>query len=72
MIATGGTMKSYTCEGCYGEVSSDRAFLRSINLRTLAWCRDCWFERHPELGIVPQQRQAPAAETAARRWKLQG
>lgn len=62
-------MTRYTCEGCYGEVDPAQAFLRSINLRTLAWCRNCWFERHPELGVMPQQRQAPAAETATRRWK---
>ena len=43
-------MMSYTCEGCYGEVSLDQAFLRSINLRTLAWCRSCWLERHRSSG----------------------
>jgi len=59
-----GISMSHTCDRCHATVSLDRAFLRSVNLRTVAWCRDCWAATH-ELARVPEQRQP---ERAPRRW----
>jgi hypothetical protein len=56
---------TYTCDSCHQTVSLDGGFFRSVNLRTVAWCRDCWFAKHADLR-VPQQRQAE--ETSSRRW----
>jgi hypothetical protein len=60
---------TYSCDTCHAPVSADQAFVRSINLRSVAWCRSCWAARHPELQI-PVQRQASATEPAPapRRW----
>ena len=58
---------SYTCDTCQRSVELDNAFLRSVNLRTVAWCRDCWFAKHD--GLIPQQRQAPQADRSSR-WRL--
>ena len=63
----------YTCDTCQCVVSLDEGFFRSVNLRTVAWCRPCWLARHADLGIPAQRRppeQAPAAERAERRWLL--
>ena len=55
----------YTCDDCHRAVALDGAFLRSVNLRTVAWCRDCWFAKHTDL--IPQQRQAPQSDRTSRR-----
>jgi hypothetical protein len=62
---------TYTCDTCQDCVTADAAFVRSINLRTVAWCRACWAARHPELPMIPVQRQ-PSSEQPAprRRWAL--
>jgi hypothetical protein len=57
----------YSCDTCQCPVTQDDGFFRSVNLRTVAWCRACWVARHPGLG-VPAQRQAPEAESRPRRW----
>jgi hypothetical protein len=65
----------YSCDTCHRPLEFDEGFFRSINLRTVAWCRDCWVARHADLGI-PAQRQAPeedrAEERAKRRWSARG
>jgi hypothetical protein len=53
----------YTCDTCHCPVSLDEGFFRSVNLRTVAWCRDCWLARHTELGI-PGQRQGSDPQPA--------
>jgi hypothetical protein len=69
----------HTCDACQCVVSPDEGFFRSVNLRTVAWCRPCWLARHTHLGIPAQRRppdqepgQAPATERAERRWLLRG
>lgn len=57
----------YSCDTCHRPLAFDEGFVRSVNLRTVAWCRDCWMARHTDLGI-PAQRQAPAEGRAERRW----
>jgi hypothetical protein len=51
---------TYSCDTCRTRVTSDEAFIRSVNLRTVAWCRACWLSRHSELSI-PLQREASSA-----------
>ena len=65
------TTLTYTCDACHDTVTPDAAFVRSINLRTVAWCRPCWAARHPELPI-PTQRQSSddVPATTPRRWVL--
>ena len=64
----------YSCDTCHSPVNLDEGFFRSINLRTVAWCRPCWLARHSELPIPAQRQssdtesQAPAADRAQRRW----
>ncbi len=62
---------TYTCDTCRDTVTADVAFVRSVNLRTVAWCRPCWAARHPELPI-PVQRQSSGDRPPARRrrWAL--
>jgi hypothetical protein len=57
---------SHTCEDCHRTVT-DGAFLRSVNLRTVAWCRECWFAKRTDL--IPQQRQPSQSERPSR-WRL--
>ncbi len=65
---TGVSMEQvFSCEGCHASVREDEAFLRSVNLRAVAWCRTCWFSRHPEL-TVPAQRTASTPQQPRRRW----
>ena len=63
----------YTCDTCQCVVSPDEGFFRSVNLRTVAWCRPCWLARHADLPI-PAQRESPeqasASERAERRWQV--
>jgi hypothetical protein len=49
-------------------VPLDAAFVRSVNLRPVAWCRSCWFAKHGITPSIPEQRQPPAATRARRRW----
>jgi hypothetical protein len=64
---------THTCDTCHAPVNGDAAFVRSINLRTVAWCRPCWIARNPHLAI-PAQRETsvpavtPPAQRKPRRW----
>lgn len=63
---------TYTCDACHAPVNDNAAFVRSMNLRTVAWCRPCWIARHPELAI-PAQRDTsspavPPEQRGPRRW----
>jgi hypothetical protein len=59
---------SYICDTCQRPVEFENAFLRSVNLRTVAWCRACWFARHSDL--IPQQRQGSTSPERTSRWRL--
>ncbi len=63
------TTPPYTCDTCLEPVAPEAAFVRSVNLRTTAWCHDCWFARHPDLGQADLQSpdlQLPAQRGSAR------
>lgn len=50
-------MPTYTCHDCLGPVTAGEAVLRSISLRQVAFCRDCWVQQHQ--GVVPAPRRSP-------------
>jgi len=55
----------FSCDTCQRPVSADEAFFRSVNLRPVAWCRECWFAKQ---GIpIPAQRTTVEEESAPRR-----
>ena len=58
-----------TCRDCRRAVSLDEAFIRSVQLITTAWCRECWMAKHAHL-LIPEQRTAPATQRRRRRWVL--
>jgi hypothetical protein len=45
-------------------VDENQAFVRSLDLRTVAWCRPCWVARNPQLAIPPQRDSSAPAPTA--------
>jgi hypothetical protein len=53
----------FSCDTCQRPVSADEAFFRSVNLRPVAWCRECWFAKQG----IPAQRTAAEDETTAPR-----
>ena len=58
----------YTCDTCHAPVDANKAFVRSLNLRTVAWCRPCWVARNPHLAIPPQRESsAPPVTPPAQR-----
>jgi hypothetical protein len=61
-------MMELTCRDCRRLVTPDDAFIRSVNLVTTAWCRQCWMAKHEHL-LLPEQRTAPTARRR-RRWLL--
>ena len=55
----------FSCDTCQRPVSADEAFFRSVNLRPVAWCRECWFAKQ---GIpIPAQRTAAEDQTTVPR-----
>ncbi len=56
---------TYTCDTCHARVTADAAFVRSVNLRSVAWCRSCWAARHPELQIPVQRQESTPAPAPA-------
>jgi hypothetical protein len=58
-------MSSYSCAGCQRQVSEDEAFLRSVNLRMVAWCSPCWRDRHADQ-LMPVDRLIPAQRQSSR------
>jgi hypothetical protein len=58
-----------TCRDCRRPVNLDDAFIRSVQLTTTAWCRECWMAKHKDL-FVPEQRAAPTGTRRRRRWLI--
>ena len=50
-------MTIYTCHDCLGSVPAGEALLRSISFEQVAYCRDCWEQKHH--GVVPAPRRSP-------------
>ena len=64
---------TYTCDTCHAPVNENMAFVRSVDFRTVAWCRPCWVARNPQLAIPPQRDSSAPAVTPPdqrkpRRW----
>ena len=64
---------TYTCDTCHAPVDDNRAFVRSMNLRIVAWCRPCWVARNPDLAIPPQRGSShpapkPPSQRGPRPW----
>lgn len=61
---------AYSCTVCGSIIAEADAFVRSVNLQSVAWCRPCWFAKNAHL---PQQRTGADAmkeEPRRRRWPL--
>ncbi len=63
---------TYTCDTCHAQVNDNAAFVRSMNLRTVAWCRPCWVARNPQLAIPPQREASAPAVTPPEQRKARG